>query len=177
MGIDDLRARLERLLSEQGLGGFSRRNTGALHDALVDLKLGLKDLKEALERTERELAAAREQLATTERRARLALEIDDTETANIAREYGERHRQRVELLERKLSVQRDELVISEKEYEVLAERYRNARQGIPTSGPDPTAHPDALEAELLKSRMDRRAVEAAADAQLEMLKRKLGKTS
>ncbi len=177
MGIDDLKARLERLLSEQGLGSSSRQQAGALHDALVDLKLGLKDLKDAVGRTERELSTEREQLATTERRARLALEINDTETADLAREYGDRHRQRVELLERKLAVQRDELTISEKEYEVLSERYRNARQGIPSSAPDPAAHPDPLEAELLKGRMDRRAVEAAADAQLEMLKRKLGKTS
>ncbi len=174
MGIEELKARLDRLLNEQGLGS-TRREAGALQDVLVELKIGLKDLAEGLVATERELESERDQLATAERRGKLAAEIADAETVAIAAQYTDRHRQRVGLLERKLAVQRDELAITEREYQELADRYRAARQGIP--GTDPARTPvDTDDAGFLKARLDRQAAEAAADAQLEMLKKKLGKT-
>jgi hypothetical protein len=174
MGIDDLRARLDRLLREQGLGGSTRHEAGALHDALLDLKVALKDLQDATARTEREIRSERDQLAAAERRGRLAQDINDAETARIAVEFSDRHRQRIDLLERKLAVQRDEQAIAQREYETLAERYRAAKQGIPSSSePTPAASDDG--SEQLRSRLDRRAVESAVDAQLEMLKKKMGK--
>ena len=176
MGIDEFKARLERLLSDQRLGGSARAEAGALHEALVDLKVGLKELTEALSRTERDLGTEREQLAAAERRGQLAADIGDQETATIAREFAERHRQRVELLDRKLAVQKDELAIAQSEYDTLSERYRSARQGVPGAAPNAAPPPLADdETELLKGKLDRRAVESAVDAQLEMLKKKLGK--
>jgi predicted nucleic acid-binding Zn-ribbon protein len=175
MGIEDLRARLDRLLREQGLGS-PRREAGALHEVLVELKVGLKDLNDALSATERELTSERDQLATAERRGKLAEEIRDTETVTIAAQYADRHRQRIALLERKLAVQRDELAITEQEYQELSDRYRAARQGVPAgeTGPPPA---DGDDPGFLKARFDRQAAEAAANAQLELLKKKLGKTS
>ena len=177
MGIDDLMARLDRLLNEHGLGGAGRKDAGALHDALVDLKVGLKDLQDALERTTRELEAEREQLAAAERRGKLAEEIADAETVRIAAEFAVRHRQRVDLLERKVGVQRDELAAAELEYQTLSERYRSARQGVPPAAGTGEGQPasDPGDADLLRGRLDRKAVEAAAEAQLEILKRKMGK--
>jgi len=168
MGIDDLLARLDRLLGEQGLRDSSRNQAGVLHDALLELKVGIRDLRDSLAGTDRELIAEREELVTAERRGQLALGISDNETVEIARQFVERHRQRIDLLERKLSVQRDELAIAEREYEELSIRYRDARQGIVSEGRAPAGEDPP-------SRIDRRAAEAAVDAQLEMLKRKLGK--
>ena len=174
MGIDELKARLDRLLHEQGLGS-TRREAGALQEVLVELKIGLKDLTDALAATERELVSERDQLVTAERRGKLAVEINDGETATIATQYIERHRQRIDLLERKVAVQRDELAIADREYQELSDRYRAARQGIP--GSDPGRPPVDLEDPgFVKARIDRQAAEAAADAQLEMLKKKLGKS-
>jgi hypothetical protein len=174
MGIDDLKARLDQLLHEQGLGS-TRREAGVLQEALVELKVGLRDLNDAIAATERELASEREQLATAERRGRLAAEINDTETATIAGQYVDRHRLRIDLLERKLVVQRDELMIAEREYRELSDRYRGARQGMP--GTEPTRPSiDTEDQGFMKAKLDRQAAEAAADAQLEMLKRKLGKS-
>ncbi|MGE0442052.1 MAG: hypothetical protein AB7S39_16310 [Gemmatimonadales bacterium] len=174
MGIDDLKARLDQLVNDLR-GGTARQQAGILHEALVDLKVALKDLTGALERTERELASEREQLAAADRRGRLAADIDDQETAELARQYGEKHRQRVDLLERKLGVQRDELALTQQEYDGLSERYRAARQGVPSGdGPPPRVTPELTD-DLLDAKMDRRAAEAAAEAQLEMLKKKMGK--
>jgi len=175
MGIDELKARLDSLLREFTRPGSPRDQAAALHDALVDLKVGLKDLEQALGATERELAQERRELETAERRGRLARDIDDGETVEIAEQFMTRHRERVALLERKLEVQREELSISRREYDELAERYRAARQGISeprarAAMPDPLA-----EDELLKAQTDRQAADAAVEAQLAMLKKKLGK--
>lgn len=173
MGIDDLNARLDALLSRHGLGS-TRREAGAIHDALVDLKVGLKELHDALAKTERELAAEREQLATAERRGRMATEINDAETTEVARQFIEKHRQRVELLERKLAVQQDERAIAEQDYQTLSDRYRSAKQGIP--GADaPRVAVDTEDPDFVRAKIDRQSAEAAAQAQLEMLKRKMGK--
>ncbi len=168
MGIEDLRERIERLL------GSDRQQAGAYRDALVDLKVGIKDLNDAIAVTTRELEAERAALVTVERRGKLAVDIGDQETVQIANTYAEKHRQRVSVLERKLDVQRDELVLAEREYEDIAARYRSAKQGIPLDNA-PVGPPPAEEDLLLKARLDRQAAEKAVDAQLEMLKKKLGR--
>lgn len=160
MGIDDLKARFDRLLGDRD----------SLHSALVDLKLGLKDLAQALATTERELTREREDLATAERRGQLAADINDTETLEIARQFTEKHRQRVDLLERKLGVQRDEIAVAEQEYRELAERYKQ-RTGEATVRPTI----DTEDAAFIKAKIDHQAREAAAQAQLEMLKKKMGR--
>ena len=99
--------------------------------------------------------------------------MGDAETAEIAGQFVARHRARIELLERKLGVQREELAVAERDYEKLANRYRAARQGAPPQGGGPVEAD--LEPDLLQTRMDRKAAEAAAEAQLELLKRKLGR--
>lgn len=175
MGIDDFKARLDRLFAEAGSAGPSRQEAQGLHAALVDLKVGLQDLRDSLARTERELTQEREQLTTAERRRDLAEGIQDTETASIAREFADRHRRRLELLERKVSVQKDEVTLAEQEFEGLSERYKSAEQGAAPNGTVPPP-PPAEDAELLKIRLDRRAIEAAAQAQLELLKKKMGKS-
>lgn len=152
MGIDDLKARFRG---------------GSLRDALVDLNVGLKDLKDALDKTERDLAAEREQLATAERRGQLAADIGDAETSAIARQFADKHRRRVNLWERKLAVQQEELVMAEQDYAAMAEQQRAAGHGMP--------EPDLVDAGLLKAKLDREAARAAVDAQLEHLKKKMGK--
>jgi hypothetical protein len=174
MGIDDLKARLERLLGEHVRPAGARERSHDLHAALVDLKVGLKDLRDALAATEREVGSEREHLETAQRRGRQAEAIGDQETAAIAAQFQARHRERVEVLDRKLAAQRDELAIAEREYAELAERYRSARQGLPDNGPAATAQPGSDDVRL-RAEIDRQATEAAVRAQLEALKRKLGK--
>ncbi len=175
MGIDDFKARLDRLFAEAGAAGPSRQEAQGLHDALLGLKVGLQDLHDSLARTERELTQEQEQLTTVERRRELADGIQDTETASIAREFADRHRRRVELLERKVAVQKDEVALAEQEYEGLSAHYKSAKQGAGPNGAVPPP-PPAEDGDLLKIRLDRHAIEAAAQAQLELLKKKMGKS-
>jgi hypothetical protein len=176
MSLDELRARLDRLLAGQGLASDRRARAMGLHAALVELKVAVGQSRDALAQAERELASERRQLEDAERRGRLAAGIGDAETARIAEEYAARHRERAGILERKVGVIRDELAYAEREYQSLAAQYQAARG--PGAGTSPGAPPDDLsehELDHLQAKADREAAEQAAKAQLEHLKKKLGK--
>ena len=140
-------------------------------------------MQSALVTTERELSLERRQLTDAERRGRLAAEVPDTETAALAERYATRHRDRVGVLERKLVVQRDELLLAEQEVAEMMAEYRGARSGAPFESVD-AAWRD-LEAaggerprtgldDAVGSETDRKLKEAV-EAQLAFLKKKLGK--
>src|SRR5688500_19877133 len=117
MGLDELRARLDNLLSRQGRYESRRPQAARRHDAMIEFKTALAVSREARVVTERELAAERRQLDDASRRGALAEGIGDAETARIAGEFIARHRERAELLERKLAGVVDELAYMEREYE------------------------------------------------------------
>jgi hypothetical protein len=175
MALDDLKARLESLFADYRKRPDQRVYTSGLQDALVDLKVGLDDLRRALSGSEEELGTERRRLEDAERRGRLAQGIGDQDTVAIATQFSEKHRVRIELLERKVAVQKDELRLAEVEYEDLSNRFRSARQGVPPTEAEAPAAPSLEESELLRSRIDTKARQAAVEAQLEMLKKKMGK--
>ena len=177
MGLDELRARLANLLANQGPSADRRAYLSGLNAALVDFKVAAKESRESLAAAERELTLETQQLSNAERRGRLAQEIGDSETARIAGEYAARHRERAGILERKIAVIRDEIAYVEREYQALATQYQAARQGLGMSGgslaPEPVV--SDREFEMLKAKADREATEAAVQAQLQHLKKKLNK--
>ena len=147
-----------------------------MREAVVDAKVAVAEIQEAVVRTEREIALERQRLADAERRGRLAGEIQDAETVAVA------GRERLGVLERKLANQREELGLAQRELDDMqaqlktAERDRpamEARRSAQEAG-DGGAGVD-LQDELLRSEMDRAAREAAAARQLEELKKKMRK--
>ena len=184
-----LRDRLDRLIDGATVPPTPRETAASLQQALLDLKVGLGDLRRAREATERELADERRQLADAERRGSLAAAIPDPETVRVAGEFAARHRERVAVLERKLAVQGDEVALAEREAAELAERWREARRGLGPSGMTPSVEeawrgleaagadrPELdLEHDLLRHQAERAARDQAADLQLQALKKKLGK--
>jgi hypothetical protein len=169
MDLDDIKAQLDRLFAARGAAA-SREQTAGLHAALVEFKMAVTQLAEALAVTERALVTARSEAESYERRGRLASDIGDAETVRIATEFTERARAKVDLLERKVLVQRDEVALAEREYAATKERFQAASRGVPFNPPAIDAAPPSLDEALL----DQRAKEAAVDAQLAMLKKKLG---
>jgi hypothetical protein len=153
-----------------------------MREAVVDAKVAVREIQEAVVRTEGELARERQRLADAERRGRLAGEIQDAETVSVAGRFAAKHRERLGVLERKLANQREELALAQRELDDMqaqlktAERDRpamEARRSVQEAG-DARAGVDLLD-ELLKSDMDRAAREAAATRQLEELKKKMRK--
>ena len=167
--FENLRDRLDRFLAERTPPPDAREQQQALHASLVDAKVGLATMRDALESAERSLASERQQLADADRRGRMAAEIGDQETAEVADRFTARHTERVQLLERKVAVQRDELALAEREYESMRAEFQQRRGAAP---PVPGVGPDVDDG-ALRHALDRAARESAADEQLAHLKRKV----
>lgn len=186
--FEGLKARLEKLLADHTPPGDPRARAAALHAALLETKVAVGTLRDALAQTERALAGERQQLSDAERRGRLAAEVPDPETVQVAEQFATRHRERIAVLERKLAAQREEVQLAERDLEQLSTEFRTMRQG---AGSDRSAAQEAawqdleaaggarpetdLEGEILKSRINQQQMERAVDAQLEHLKKKMGK--
>jgi hypothetical protein len=182
--FESIKARLEKLFRDHSRSD-PRAYMKGLREALLEAKVGVGAMRNALIVTERELQIERRQLADAERRGRLAADLPDAETALLAERFAIRHRERVGVLERKLTVQRDELALAEREVEEMLGQYRAGRRGtgsdaieaawrdLEAAGGD---RPDlAPEDERLRAESDRELKEKAVEAQLAFLKKKFGK--
>jgi hypothetical protein len=181
--FDGLKARLDRLFREH-TSANPRAYAAGLRKALLEAKLGLTTMREGIAATERELEDERKQLADAERRGRLAGEVPDPETVSVAERFAVRHRERVLVLERKLAVQRDELVLAERELGDMMREYRSASGGQSAAASIDAAWRDlesagatrpTSEEERFAAEADQRRRDQAVERQLAYLKRKLGK--
>jgi hypothetical protein len=145
-----------------------------MREAVVDAKVAVAEIQEAVGRTEHELTLERQRLSDAERRGRLAGEIQDAETVEVAGRFTAKHRERLGVLERKLANQREELALAQRELDDMQAQLKTADRRSAQEAGDPVASTD-LQDELLKSDMDRAAREAAAARQLEELKKKMRK--
>ena len=181
--FDGLKARLDRLFREHTPAN-PRAYAAGLREALLEAKLGLTAMRQGLAATERELEDERRQLADAERRGRLAGDLPDPETVSVALRFAARHRERVLVLERKVVVQRDELVLAERELQEMMNEYRSAADRSSASASIDAAWRDlesagatrpASEEDRYAAEADQRRRDQAVDEQLAYLKRKLGK--
>src|SRR3989442_3682461 len=78
-----------------------------MREAVVEAKVAVRELGEGVVRTEAELAAERQRLADAERRGRLAAEIQDRETVDVAARLAAKHPEPGGVLQRKDAAQRD----------------------------------------------------------------------
>jgi hypothetical protein len=160
-----------------------------MREAVVEAKVAVQEMREALGRTEGELTLERQRLADAERRGRLATEIQDQETVAVAERFAVKHRERVGVLERKLAAQREEVALAERDLVEMQGQLRSAEKDRPAVESERSterawrdvqaaggARPGMdLQDELLKADIDRAAREAAAQQQLEALKKKMRK--
>ena len=182
---DAFRAALDAATPPGDLRDLARQ----MREAVVEAKVAVQEMREALTRTERELAVERQRLADAERRGRLAGEIQDQETVTVAERFAVRHRERVAVLERKLTAQQEEVALADRDLVEMQGQLKTAEKDrVATEGDRSTerawrevqaaggARPGMdLQDELLKSEMDRAARETAAQQQLEALKKKMRK--
>jgi hypothetical protein len=193
--FENLRKSLDDLLSRSTPPEERRQIVSRMRDTLVQAKMGLQDLRDALEKSRQRLEVERRELDTIQRRKRLAEQINDAETVRLATQYEQLHSERVQVLARKLEAQESELALAERDVAQMMTELRHAASGI---GPGPdrggsaaavNAAMDEIESELggardgslrdeidglsrARSRADR---EADAARRLEELKRRMGK--
>lgn len=179
--LDGLKARLDQLLRDRSRTD-PRAYAAGMREALLEAKVGLARMAEAIAMCEEELVAERKQLEDAERRGRLAAAVPDRETVVIAERFAARHRGRVEVLMRKVVVQRDELELVRREVEEMAAEVRKAgsagtAESIHAAWRDLEAAGAVgpAEGELDSANADRGRLDEAIEAQLAYLKKKMGR--
>jgi hypothetical protein len=187
--FERLRAALRAALQAATPPGDLRDLIQRMREAVIEATAAVEEMGEALGRTERELGAEGQRLADAERRGRLAVEIQDGETAEVAQRFARKHRERVGVLERKLAAQRDELGLAERDRAEMQAQLARAARDRPLTEAERSAErawhdlrqaggvrPGVdLEDEVLKADLDRAAREAAAEQQLREIKNRMKK--
>jgi len=133
---------------------------------LVDARAHLSDLEDQVERTTARARHEAEQVEVCRRREQMARSIEDSETADIAAEYLERHRQRHGVLERKLTTLREELELQRREVEEMTDRLRQAtteRESLTAASGRVGARNSIAEADELFAELDRMTERIASE--------------
>jgi len=182
--FDSLKAAIQDLLHGNVAPGDRRAAIADMKRALVSAKLGVEDLKTGVEQTRRKLETEREQLSIMQRRKALAEGISDAETVTLATRYEQQHAERVAVLERKLEAQEAEASLAERELQEMMIQLKAASTGAGSGAPPPGPTNDELglrDDSRLRSDLDdiarrrsRADADAAAEARLAELKKKMG---
>lgn len=183
--LDSLRRSLRDLLNGPAAGEDHRDAVARMRDTLVAARVGLSDLRTALDTARRRLAAEREELETVQRRKRFAAEIGDGETVAIAERYERLHSERVAVLEGKVRAQEAELMLAEREVSQMTDELKaaavRAKAGPAASRTFDSATLEDVESQLRDEldQLDRSRVRAAGEAEAERrlaeIKRRMGK--
>jgi hypothetical protein len=190
--FENLRNSLNDLLSRSTPPEERRAMMSRMRDTLVQAKMGLQDLRDALAKSRQRLEQERRELDTVLRRKKLAEGIADAETVRLAEQYERLHAERVDVLARKVEAQESELALAEREVAQMMAELKTASSGslgASDAASATAAAMDELEAELgtndggpVREEIDalgrsraRAAREADAAQRLEELKRKMGK--
>lgn len=122
--------------------------------------------------TRRRLKEERAQVSVCERRARLARNIGDVETARVASEYAERHRERAVVLERKAEALEAERGLCRRDLDEMERALQDGR----SSRADQTLDDLDLDpAEDAFRTLEQTSRDRAAAERLEELKRRMGR--
>lgn len=190
--FEQLRASLRSVLD--AMPSTDRRAVLAgLKESLVHARLGVEDLRGGVEQTRKRVTEAQGELETIQRRKALAAQINDAETVQVAERFEALQSERVDVLARKLDAQERELALAEREVAEMNADFRRAVAGVGNTGSGALGDKheraaaaevdsllgadDALGAEMdARRRVDDRAQrDAAADARLAELKRRMGR--
>ena len=161
-----------------------------MQHAIIEARTSLEKMQQGIGATERELAAERKALADAERRGRLASGIGDEETVAVAQRFASKHGERVKVLEQKLEAQRAEMTLADREVQEMKTQYLEYERSRPADEASRRVEaawrdleaaglkrPTSSEGgDVLGRRLDRAAREAQAQAQLDALKRKMGRS-
>lgn len=122
--VENFRSELHRDDVPDTVDGLLRH----MQTELTDARAYLAHLGEEVERTARLADAEAREAETCRRRERLARAIKDEDTADVARQFAERHEQRRDVLRRKAQALREELGVRSRDLEEMENKLRQARQ-------------------------------------------------
>jgi hypothetical protein len=184
VGFDDFRKSLEDLMNRHTAPADRRAIASQMRDTLIQAKMGLSEMRDGLQKARARLQIEERELETVQRRRQMAVDINDAETVAIADKFVATHSERVELLRRKVAVQEDEVRMAEADVEAMTRDLKSAVSGTGEFAPNVSAgSPDldfngaavSNEIDALARARSRAEHHARADAELEELKRRMGK--
>jgi len=188
--FESMRQAWRDAMSRASSPGEGRAVLAMMREALVEAKVGVSQVRAAIEATRALLAREHTELETAQRRGRMATDIHDDETARVAGRYAAKHADRIAMLERKLEAQTSELALAEQELLEMTEQFHamasGGGAGAPGLGGSPSSATTAPQSEPADAALDadfaglRRAAEqtareADAERRLEELKRRMGR--
>lgn len=121
--IENFRTELHRDDVPEATDALLRR----MRSELTDTRAYLVRLREELERAGALAEAEAREAEICRRRERLALEIHDAETAEIARRFAERHEGRRDVLRKKAAALREELELRTRDLKEMEAKLREAQ--------------------------------------------------
>jgi hypothetical protein len=183
VGFDNFRKSLEDLMARHTAPADRRAVASQMRDTLVQAKMGLSEMRDSLQKARAHLQVEERELETVRRRRQMAVDINDSETVAIADKFVATHSERVELLRRKVAVQEDEVRMAEADVEAMTRDLKSAVSGTGDFAPNISApSPDLDDGASIANEIDslgraraRAEHQARADAELEELKRRMGK--
>lgn len=155
----------------------SRRQLAEMKQTLVLARVARDEVRAAYATSMQRLELARTELATIVRRGDLARQIDDQETVAVAGRFAESQRATLDVLERKVAVQYEELSMAERTVTEMEAELK----AVTGRGPAPDVTPDpSLDGAAAVDPSDFRGLDDAARAQtaderLAELKRRMGR--
>jgi len=184
--FEQIRRSLEELLQSATKPEERHLVVSRMKDTLVQARIGVDELRDALSMARRKLEVEQRELATVRRRKELALGINDAETIAVAERFEKQHSERAVILEQKIAAMTRELEYAERELEEMKAELRAAMNRPNAAGPLPGATPEdpladesgaKVRDEIDSLARERARADRAADAdrRLEELKKKMGK--
>ena len=187
MVFEGFRQSFDELLSRATRPEDRRAVASRMKDTLVQAKVGLEDLRDALAKARQRLAAEDRELETVRRRKQLAEGINDAETVAIAAKYEQMHAERVDVLKGKVTAQEAELALAERDVQEMSAELKAVLSGADvrshagaidaSTAPDVDESGAAVADEIDSLGRQRARAEREADAarRLDELKRRMGK--
>lgn len=128
--FDDVKQAFHDLLNGNVSSQDRRDVLQEMRATLVQAKMAVEDLREAVRATEKRLTRERAELETVQRRRMLAEGINDAETIAVAQRFEAQHLERVALLEKKLDAEQGELALVERDIEEMTAQFKAAQAGV-----------------------------------------------
>jgi phage shock protein A len=145
------------------------RLLGGMRDEVAEAQASVHELEDQIARTQREIERETDEVATARRRGKLAADIEDTETAEIAQQYATKHEERLRLLEQKVTALRAELDFQRKEVDGMMQKFKEAkakRDSLGATAGRTEARSSLRDADDLFSELDRMAEKIDGKASL-----------
>jgi phage shock protein A len=131
-----------------------------MRDEVAGAQASVHELEEQIAKAQGEIEREKGEVSTARRRGKMAADIGDTETTEVAEKYAAKHQERLRLLEQKLTALQGELDFQRKEVEGMLEKFKEAktkRDSLGATAGRTEARSSLRDADDLFSELDRMA--------------------